>query len=71
LVSALEGTGAPPAVYEQCVTRELTMDDGTAIAAVRGGDADAFGVIIEGYQAVAFRVAYLIVRDAATEEDVC
>lgn len=47
------------------------MDDGTAIAAVRGGDADAFGVIIERYQAVAFRVAYLIVRDAATEEDVC
>ena len=58
-------------MYEQCVTRELTIDDGAAIAAVRGGDADAFGVIVERYQAVAFRVAYLIVRDAATAEDVC
>ncbi len=47
------------------------MDDGAAIAAVRGGDADAFGVIVERYQAVAFRVAYLIVRDAAAAEDVC
>jgi len=47
------------------------MDDGAAIAAVRGGDADAFGVIVERYQAVAFRVAYLIVRDAPAAEDVC
>ena len=47
------------------------MDDGAAIAAVRGGDADAFGVIVERYQAVAFRVAYLIVRDAGAAEDVC
>lgn len=67
----LPGTTAPAAVYEQCVTRELTMDDGAVIAAVRAGDADAFGVIVERYQQVAFRVAYLIVRDAPAAEDVC
>jgi RNA polymerase sigma-70 factor, ECF subfamily len=47
------------------------MDDDAAIAAVRAGDADAFGVIVERYQQVAFRVAYLIVRDGAAAEDVC
>jgi len=47
------------------------MDDGAAIAAVRAGDADAFGVIVERYQQVAFRAAYLIVRDGAAAEDVC
>lgn len=47
------------------------MDDGAAIAAVLAGDADAFGVVVERYQQVAFRAAYLIVRDAAAAEDVC
>lgn len=47
------------------------MDDDAAIAAVRAGDADAFGAIVERYQQVAFRVAYLIVRDGAAAEDVC
>ena len=36
----------------------------------RGGDAAAFGQLVERYQEVAFRAAYLIVRDAQTAEDV-
>ncbi len=44
-------------------------DESTAIEAARRGDADAFGVLVERYQEVAFRCAYLIVRDAAGAED--
>ncbi|MCH8914039.1 MAG: sigma-70 family RNA polymerase sigma factor, partial [Planctomycetes bacterium] len=46
-------------------------DDRAALAASLEGDGDAFGVLVERYQEVAFRTAYLIVRDAQTAEDVC
>lgn len=45
-------------------------DDGAAIAAARTGDREAFAVLVTRYQEVAFRAAYLIVRDAGTAEDV-
>lgn len=46
------------------------MDDATAITAVRNGDAEAYAAVVERYQQVAFRTAYLVVRDADTAEDV-
>lgn len=46
------------------------MDDATAITAVRNGDAEAYAVVVERYQQVAFRTAYLVVRDADAAEDV-
>ena len=45
-------------------------DDSAAIESARGGDTAAFGVLVERYQEVAYRAAYLIVRDAAAAEDV-
>ena len=41
-----------------------------AIARARNGDHAAFGSLVEHYQEVAFRAAYLIVRDAPAAEDV-
>ena len=49
---------------------EHSLDDAAALAGARRGDAEAFGALVERYQQVAFRAAYLIVRDAATAEDV-
>lgn len=46
------------------------LDDAAALAGARRGDAEAFGALVERYQQVAFRAAYLSVRDAATAEDV-
>jgi RNA polymerase sigma-70 factor (ECF subfamily) len=45
-------------------------DDTAAVAAAAGGDQAAFGAIVERYQQVAFRAAWLITRDAHDAEDV-
>ena len=50
-------------------TVEPEVSDAAAIAAVRGGDREAFAVLVGRYQEVAFRAAYLIVRDAGIAED--
>ncbi len=47
-----------------------SLDDDAAVAAALRGDAESFGVLVERYQEVAFRAAYLVVRDAGTAEDV-
>ncbi len=49
---------------------EASADDVAAVQAARGGDREAFGVLVERYQEVAFRAAYLVVRDAGLAEDV-
>lgn len=46
------------------------MSDHEAIAGARHGDAGRFAALVERYQEVAFRAAYLIVRDAGAAEDV-
>jgi len=46
------------------------LDEQEAIARALRGDAQAFGALVERYQEVAFRAAYLIVRDAQAAEDV-
>ena len=46
------------------------MDESEALARAAQGDAAAFGALVERHQEVAFRAAYLIVRDAASAEDV-
>lgn len=46
------------------------IDESSAIAAAARGDAAAFGPLVERYQEVAFRAAYVVVRDAAAAEDV-
>jgi RNA polymerase sigma-70 factor (ECF subfamily) len=48
---------------------EATATDAEAIAAARRGDQDAFCTLVARYQQVAFRAAYLVVRDAALAED--
>jgi RNA polymerase sigma-70 factor (ECF subfamily) len=45
------------------------VDDAQTVAAAAEGDAAAFGLLVERYQMVAFRAAYLIVRDAEEAED--
>ncbi len=45
-------------------------DEADALRAAARGDADAFGLLVEQYQEVAFRAAYLIVRDAQDAQDV-
>jgi len=45
-------------------------DETTQVQAARAGDADAFAALVGRYQEVAFRAAYLVVRDAAAAEDV-
>jgi RNA polymerase sigma-70 factor (ECF subfamily) len=46
------------------------MDDRAVLLAARTGDRDAFAVLVTRYESVAFRAAYLIVRDAAGAEDI-
>lgn len=46
------------------------MDEAEAIGRAQDGDAGAFGVLVERHEEVAFRAAYLIVRDAQAAEDV-
>ena len=46
------------------------IDERQAIERAAGGDAASFGTLVELYQEVAFRAAYLIVRDTAAAEDV-
>ena len=47
-----------------------TIDESAAIEDAIAGDTAAFGVLVERYQEVAFRAAYLVTRDAQTAEDV-
>lgn len=49
---------------------EATIGDTEAIEAARKGDQEAFCALVARYQDVAFRTAYLIVRDSAQAEDV-
>ena len=49
---------------------EATIDEAEAIAGARAGDPRAFSALVERHQEVAFRTAYLILRDAAQAEDV-
>jgi len=44
--------------------------DGQLVEQARQGDAAAFGHLVQRYQEVAFRVAYLIAGDAADAEDI-
>lgn len=46
------------------------FDEAQTIAAAARGDTAAFGTLVERYQELAFRAAYLVVRDAAAAEDV-
>ncbi len=48
----------------------VELDETTAIERAVAGDHAAFGTLVERYQQVAFRAAYLIVRDAQEAEDV-
>lgn len=48
----------------------LPTDESGAIERARQGDAASFGALVERHQQVAFRTAYLVVRDAAAAEDV-
>ncbi len=45
-------------------------DESQVVAAARGGDGEAFARLVRWHQEVAFRAAYLIVRDAAAAQDV-
>ncbi|MBE0611862.1 MAG: RNA polymerase sigma factor, partial [Dehalococcoidia bacterium] len=45
-------------------------DDAELVTRAQAGDTAAFGELVRRYQQVAFRTAYLVVRDAASAEDV-
>lgn len=63
------GTAPSSAVYTSAVDTTLREESAT-IESARRGDAAAFGTLVERYQEVAFRAAYLILRDAPAAEDV-
>jgi RNA polymerase sigma-70 factor (ECF subfamily) len=48
----------------------VRTDEAAAIERAQAGDTAAFGALVEMHQQVAFRAAYLIVRDAQAAEDV-
>ena len=50
---------------------DVRLSDEEALGASLEGDVQAFGVLVERYQDVAFRAAYLVTRDAGAAEDVC
>lgn len=56
-----------------CVTNDAAelRSDQALVRAARAGDLAAFGALVERYQGPAFRVAYLVTRDAGAAEDVC
>jgi RNA polymerase sigma-70 factor (ECF subfamily) len=45
------------------------LEDADLIELAKGGDAGAYGRLVERYREVAFRTAYLIARNAADAED--
>jgi RNA polymerase sigma-70 factor (ECF subfamily) len=47
-----------------------SIDESEAIARAARGDGASFGMLVEAHQAVAFRAAYLLLRDASAAEDV-
>ncbi len=49
---------------------QVLNDETQAIERAAAGDAASFGMVVERYQEVAFRAAYLILHDAAAAEDV-
>lgn len=49
---------------------EEQVTDQAAIDACRAGERQAFGVLVERYQEVAFRTAFLVLRDADQAADV-
>ena len=55
-------------MYNRCVHDESA--DQAAIDACLAGDPEAFAPLVSRYQEVAFRTAYLIVRDAEAARDV-
>ena len=48
----------------------VLIDETQAIEWAAAGDAASFGSLVERYQEVAFRAAYLVLRDAGAAEDV-
>jgi RNA polymerase sigma factor (sigma-70 family) len=56
-------------VYNSRVDSAL-LGEAEAIARASAGDAAAFGALVERHQEVAFRAAWLVVRDPALAEDV-
>jgi RNA polymerase sigma factor (sigma-70 family) len=48
----------------------VEFDEASALAAAQEGDAEAFGRVVERYQQVVYRAAYLVVRDEAAAEEV-
>jgi len=55
-------------VYNNQVSPE--RDDVELVTGAQAGDTAAFGELVRRYQQAAFRTAYLVVRDAASAEDV-
>jgi RNA polymerase sigma factor (sigma-70 family) len=49
---------------------EATQSDSRLVELARHGNAGAFGLLVQRYQEVAFRVAYLIAGDAHDAEDI-
>ncbi len=48
----------------------VDFDEARALAAAQDGDREAFGWLVERYQRVAYRAAYLVVRDETAAEEV-
>ena len=71
------GTLHAPPVYNRWETTEglsaergRVLDERAAIVRAQQGDPEAFGSLVRRYEEVAFRVAYLTLRDEAEAQDV-
>lgn len=60
----------PESIFESAVASGVEDADQPLIAAARQGDAAAFAGLVERHQEMAYRVAYLLLRDAHAAEDI-
>jgi RNA polymerase sigma factor (sigma-70 family) len=49
--------------------RPLDDEDSALVERARGGDAGAYGLLVQRYQTLAFRTAYIVLNDRAEAED--
>ena len=67
-IGGSDGTNQPSLVYRERM--ESTLSEAQAVREARSGDTAAYAVLVALHQEVAFRAAYLVVRDAGAAEDV-
>ncbi|HZS00470.1 MAG TPA: sigma-70 family RNA polymerase sigma factor [Chloroflexota bacterium] len=67
--AALPGEAAGEAIAQPAALGTQHAEERALVRAAQGGDLAAYEALVRRYEQVAFRVAYLVLRDAAEAED--